>query len=304
MSAMHIIRRSAVMATLLAGESFGSPSSVFLDGLTPVTASDSAFAIGDFAFRFVLGDEAVDAGFFSISNNGASSLGTGADLYLIAMGQLDETDGLLVTSTAGRFSLAGIALAKGVAGRGEVTIQGLANDVVIAEMQVALADAAPQANPGNGIGFTAVEWAYVDSFRIVNTDSSTDFDVEIDDIVVSPSPPPLVPQMPRITDVTAGDGEVRLQVGVAFDGGSPITAFTATCTGGGSRVVASSAITAIDVTGVTNGVPYVCTVVASNSAGSSDSSDPSAAVLPTAAAASALPPWLLYEVTRGAQRKQ
>ena len=93
-----------------------------------------------------------------------------------------------------------------------------------------------------------------------------------------------------------------MQVGVGFDGGAPITAFTASCRGGGSSVVTSSAVTTIDVTGLTNGVPYICTVVASNSAGPSDSSEASAAVLPEAAAAPALPPWLLHELTRGDER--
>lgn len=301
MSSLRLLRGSIAAAVLLAGPSLGAPSSVIFDGLAPATANDTALAIGDFAFRFVREEVATDSGYFSINNDGASSLGTGADLYLIAMGQLDQADGLLVTSTAGRFALSGIAMAKGVAGRGNVTIQGLANDVVIAEVQVALADGAPQANPVNGVGFAAVAWRYLDSFRIVNGDSSTDFDVEVDDIIVSPSPPPVVPQMPRITEIQPGDGEVRLQVGVAFDGGAPITAFTATCTGGGSQVAASSVIATIDVTGLTNGVPYLCTVVASNSAGTSDSSDSSAALLPEAAAP-ALPPWLLYEVTRGERR--
>ena len=67
----------------------------------------------------------------------------------------------------------------------------------------------------------------------------------------------------------------------SFDGGLPITGYTATASPGG-RTCATTGATSCTVTGLTNDVAYTFTVVARNSKGSSGASLPSAAVTPSA----------------------
>jgi hypothetical protein len=77
-----------------------------------------------------------------------------------------------------------------------------------------------------------------------------------------------VPGAPAIIAVEPSDGEIQVRFSVNGDGGSPITAYRATC-GSVSTEGAGSPIT---VTGLDNNVEYICSVVAMNSVGSSASS--------------------------------
>ena len=63
----------------------------------------------------------------------------------------------------------------------------------------------------------------------------------------------------------------------SFDGGAPITGYTATSSPSGRTCTTSGAI-ACTITGLTNGTAYTFTVTAHNEAGTSDASAPSAAV--------------------------
>ena len=86
-----------------------------------------------------------------------------------------------------------------------------------------------------------------------------------------------VPRAPTISGVVAGNA----QVSVAFfaptsNGGSTITGYTATC-GAQSQ---SGAASPLVVTGLTNGTPVTCTVIATNAIGNSTPSAPSASVTP------------------------
>ena len=89
--------------------------------------------------------------------------------------------------------------------------------------------------------------------------------------------PSTVPGPPMIGTATAGNTTVS----VAFtaptnNGGSPITAYTATCgTQGGS-----AATSPITVTGLTNGTAVTCTVVATNAVGTGPASAASNSVTP------------------------
>jgi probable HAF family extracellular repeat protein len=91
------------------------------------------------------------------------------------------------------------------------------------------------------------------------------------------------PGSPVAVHVTAGDGGVL--VGFApphWNGGVPITLYTVTASPGAQT--ASSTASPIWLGGLANGTSYTFTVTASNPVGTSPASQPSAAVVPTAAA--------------------
>jgi titin len=90
----------------------------------------------------------------------------------------------------------------------------------------------------------------------------------------------LAPDAPPAPTVVAGDAQITVTFSApASDGGSPITAYNATCTssdGGDAGSLANTgAVTPITVTGLTNGKSYTCTVDATNADGTSPESDPS-----------------------------
>jgi C1A family cysteine protease len=76
-----------------------------------------------------------------------------------------------------------------------------------------------------------------------------------------------VPRTPTEAGATAGNGQVTVFfIPPAWDGGSPITSYTVTCSPGNISATGSSS--PITVTGLTNGISYTCTVKADNAAGS------------------------------------
>ncbi|MEQ1516469.1 MAG: hypothetical protein ABL931_08285, partial [Usitatibacteraceae bacterium] len=87
-----------------------------------------------------------------------------------------------------------------------------------------------------------------------------------------------VPSAPSALTAVARDSRAIINFAAsASDGGSAITAYTATCSPGGATGAASSG--PITVAGLTNGVGYTCSVTAANAAGNSASS-PGVAVTP------------------------
>jgi hypothetical protein len=88
-----------------------------------------------------------------------------------------------------------------------------------------------------------------------------------------------VPDAPTIGVATAGNASVSVTfTEPASDGGSAITGYTATC---GSES-ASGATSPITVSGLTNGTPVTCTVLATNAIGDSAPSAESNSVTPVA----------------------
>jgi len=119
--------------------------------------------------------------------------------------------------------------------------------------------------------------------QIDGTRTSTAF------FVTTPSPP-------RISKSDYGDSEIVLWVTVPDNGGTTVTRYYATCTDGTNEVTTTTASSQITVTGLTNDIPYTCTVSAENRVGVSEPSEATPAITPEAM--SGLPIWLLYEAAR------
>jgi hypothetical protein len=117
---------------------------------------------------------------------------------------------------------------------------------------------------------------------------------------VNATPVPEAPSAPQITNIDYGDQEVYVRFSVASNGGSLITSYDATCTDGTNSFVGTSTTSPITVSGLTNGVAYTCSVTATNAAGTSTASVPSASVTPEETM-SGLPIWLLYEAAKAAK---
>src|SRR5262249_9098141 len=92
-----------------------------------------------------------------------------------------------------------------------------------------------------------------------------------------------VPGSPTGVAASAGDhvAVVSFDVPVS-DGDAPITTYTVTASPGGATVTGSTS--PLSVTGLSNGVAYTFTVVATNSAGDSAPSNPSAPASPASGA--------------------
>ena len=73
------------------------------------------------------------------------------------------------------------------------------------------------------------------------------------------------PAAPTVDSVTPGDGSATVTWTAPDNGGSPITGYTVTASPGGATCTTST--TSCTVTGLTNGVAYTFTVVATNGAG-------------------------------------
>ncbi|MGG1517866.1 fibronectin type III domain-containing protein [Paenibacillus oryzisoli] len=93
--------------------------------------------------------------------------------------------------------------------------------------------------------------------------------------------PATVPQVPTNVVAARGDGQATVSFDAPADnGGSAVTSYTVTASPGG-RTAAGSA-SPITVTGLTNGTTYTFTVAATNVAGSSEVSTPTAEITPAA----------------------
>ena len=79
-----------------------------------------------------------------------------------------------------------------------------------------------------------------------------------------------VTDAPTIDSITAGNSVLVITVTPGADNGAAITDYTATCTDGTTQYTGTSATTTITVGGLTNGVAYTCSVIATNALGSSD----------------------------------
>ena len=147
---------------------------------------DSQLQLGTLSYQFFLDDTVSGKGFFSINNNGVSDPGTNeSDLYLIALGTKDETNSLRVVSAGGNFRLKSLVLTKGVFGTQNIRIEGLLNGVIQGSIEAVLPDNAPLTNPAQLIEVSGAQWAPLDAFRIITSDGTADFDIELDDLLLN-----------------------------------------------------------------------------------------------------------------------
>lgn len=90
-----------------------------------------------------------------------------------------------------------------------------------------------------------------------------------------------LPGAPQNVAATAGDAQIDVTWDApASDGGDPITGYNATCTDGADASSATGLVPPINVTGLTNGNAYTCTVAAINGVGQGAASAPSNSVTP------------------------
>jgi hypothetical protein len=94
--------------------------------------------------------------------------------------------------------------------------------------------------------------------------------------------PATAPSAPTGVSATAGNASASVSWNAPVsNGGSPITSYTVTSSGGPSATVGGSALTA-SVSGLTNGNGYTFTVTATNTVGTGPASSASSSVTPTA----------------------
>jgi titin len=90
--------------------------------------------------------------------------------------------------------------------------------------------------------------------------------------------PRTVPESPTVWQAARGNSAITVSWTPRGDGGSPIIGYRATASPGGRNC--ESVTPTCTITGLTNGIPHVVSVVAHNSVGFSQPSEPSGAVTP------------------------
>ena len=94
--------------------------------------------------------------------------------------------------------------------------------------------------------------------------------------------PQTVPSAPAKPTVAAADGQITVSFSAPFDGGNPITSYTATCTSsnGGTSGTNTGGGSPITVSGLDDAKTYTCTVFATNGNGDGPASPASATAVP------------------------
>ena len=99
--------------------------------------------------------------------------------------------------------------------------------------------------------------------------------------------PATAPQAPAISMVSPGAGQVIVEwAAPAVNGGAPIASYRVTANGNRGFCQVTAATTSCRITGLRDGAPYTFTMTASNAAGTSPRSAPSAVVKPRTVASS------------------
>ena len=100
--------------------------------------------------------------------------------------------------------------------------------------------------------------------------------------IIVTEPVNCLPDAPTIDSIGSVNGEAIITFTPGADNGSPITSYTATCTDGSADYTGTSPTSPITVSGLTNGVSYVCVVSATSDEGTSPNSELSAPFTPVA----------------------
>ena len=105
------------------------------------------------------------------------------------------------------------------------------------------------------------------------------------------------PAAPVVIEIEIAPGEITLFFIVGGSGGASVTGYSASCTDDTNTFTGSSTSSPITVSGLTNDVAYTCTVIATNSVGTSSASAATDPITPEEAS-TGLPIWLLYQATK------
>lgn len=115
-------------------------------------------------------------------------------------------------------------------------------------------------------------------------------------VVVGVPKPPSAPGTPIISRLDVGDGELNLSISVPDNGGLAISSYSASCSDGTDVFSASSTTPSVTITGLTNAMPYSCSVSVTNSLGNSPASVTVSAS--PEEAPMTLPLWIFVEAMR------
>jgi hypothetical protein len=110
-----------------------------------------------------------------------------------------------------------------------------------------------------------------------NTVAGRDYGIKVGFNIVAP-PAPGTPGQPS---ATAGDGEATITISPPNSGGSP-TSYTVTAAPDGATCIINSPSTSCTIRGLTNGIPYTFSSIATNDSGPSSASVSSSSVTPQA----------------------
>jgi Domain of unknown function (DUF1906)/Fibronectin type III domain len=97
------------------------------------------------------------------------------------------------------------------------------------------------------------------------------------------------PSSPTTVSATGGNARVAISWTAAVANGSPVTGYTVTASPGGAKDSVNGSTTSTVMSGLTNGTRYTFTVTATNAAGTSPASTPSAGVTPRVPSTSSAP---------------
>ncbi|OKP89213.1 fibronectin type III domain-containing protein [Paenibacillus sp. P32E] len=134
---------------------------------------------------------------------------------------------------------------------------------------------------GSPITVTGLKYGTTYTFTVVAINGAGSSTASAPSNSVTPIAPPTAPGAPTGVTAVAGNREAIVTfTEPASNGGSPITGYTVVASPGG--IAATGTGSPIRVTGLTNGITYTFTVIATNSGGSSTASAVSNGIIPEA----------------------
>ena len=240
----------------------GSPTSyAVVSGTTSGGGSVSINAAGSASYTPAAGFRGADSFQVTATNVGGTS---GAATVTVNVGNPTFVASALPTATINAAYSQQVTLSGGTGPYASYSATGLPTGLSISSTGLITG------TPSVSGTFASVQITATDSSTPAFTGTAAAISLIVD---------PTVPDAPTGASAIAGDGSADVSfVAPSFTGGVAITGYTVTAAPGGA--VASGPSSPITVTGLTNGVSYTFTVVATNNQGDSDPSTASNAVTP------------------------